>query len=102
LIPTNACASWSLLAGYQGTELGCVNELANALKNTSITTSSQPPNVVLALVGALLQVLQPILDGIGQLVLQPVIEHVVGLQVGQTDVDLMSLDCSGRGVQLVY
>lgn len=102
LIPTNACASWSLLAGYQGTEGGCVSELANALKDASITAPGQPPNVVLALVGALLEALRPVLDGIGQLVLQPVIEHVVGLQVGQTDANLMSLDCSGRGVQLVY
>jgi len=103
LIPTNACASGSLLGGYQGNETGCINELANALKNTSPPSSTQPPNAVLALVGMLLETLRPVLDDlIGQQVLKPLIEQVVGLQVGQTDVTLMSLDCDGKGVQLVY
>ncbi|SAI58449.1 Predicted membrane protein [Bordetella ansorpii] len=101
IIPTNTCASWSLLGGYQGNETGCKTEIANSLKNTGPVGAGQPSNAVIALLGLVLGILQQPLDNLGAGLAQTV-NNVVGLELGQTDVNLLSLDCNGKGVQLVY
>lgn len=100
IIPTNQCASYSLLGGYQGNEAGCIKEIAQSLQNTP--SANQPSNAVIGLLGALLGGLQQPLNAIGTSIVKPAIENVVGLNIGQTDVKLMSLQCNGNEVQLVY
>ncbi|CFO09865.1 Predicted membrane protein [Bordetella pertussis] len=54
------------------------------------------------LLGYLLKPLADILNMIGADLLRPLIENVLGLRLGVTDVHMMSIDCDGKGVQLVY
>ncbi|WP_144638185.1 pilus assembly protein TadG-related protein [Bordetella genomosp. 13] len=100
LIPTNQCASYSLLGGYQGNEAGCIKEIAQSLQNAP--PANQPSHAVIALLGTLLGGLQQPLNDIGTSIIKPTIENIIGLNIGQTDVKLMSLECNGKGVQLVY
>lgn len=102
LFPTNQCATWSLLGGYQGSEAGCVNELGKALANSTPPSGGNPPNAIVVLLGYLLKPLADILNMIGADLLRPLIENVLGLRLGVTDVHMMSIDCDGKGVQLVY
>lgn len=82
---------------------GCVTELSNAmLNNANVPSLNNPPNVVVALVGMLVNLLKPALDSIGSAVLTPLINDLVGLKLGLTDVHMLSIDCNGKGVQLVY
>lgn len=92
-------------SGYlSGSETGCLNQF----KSTLTTTANNAPgvgnasNAVTALVGLLLKVLQPALDAVGASVLQPLINDTIGLKLGLTDVYMLSVDCDGKGVQLVY
>ncbi|OWT77542.1 hypothetical protein CEY04_16515 [Achromobacter sp. HZ28] len=101
VVPTNACATATLLPlGYGGTEAGCKAELAKSFtsKPNIGTTLS---NALLGILGPLFTALQPILNGIGAAILG-LINDVVGLNLNSVDVKLMSLQCNGKGVQLVY
>jgi len=100
LLPTNSCATASLLGGYGGTEAGCKAELAKSFtsKPNIGTTLS---NALLGILGPLFAALQPVLNGIGDAILG-LINNVVGLNLNSVDVKLMSLQCNGKGVQLVY
>lgn len=100
LLPTNQCTTRILGIPIGGTVAGCMQQISNTLAATP--TAGGPPNVVLGLVGFLLELLRPALDQIGTGLIKPLIENVIGLRVGQTDVRLMSMDCDGTGVQLVY
>ncbi|WP_459614872.1 pilus assembly protein TadG-related protein [Bordetella sp. 2513F-2] len=101
LLPTDPCTPRLLGAPMPGgSEAGCMNKLTSLLQDRA--PSAHQSNAVIVLAGALLEALRPLLDGIGERVLKPVVEQVVGLQLGQTDVNLMSLDCDGKGVRLVY
>ncbi|SAI72442.1 Predicted membrane protein [Bordetella ansorpii] len=86
-----------------GSQAGCINTLSNTLaQNASAPAVGNPPNAVVALAGLVLGALQQPLNSIGTSIIKPVVENVIGLQVGQTDVKLMSLQCNGNEVQLVY
>lgn len=100
LLPTNQCTSRLLGIPIGGSVAGCVSQITNTLAATP--TAGGPPNVVLGLVGFLLDLIKPLFDQIGTALLKPLIENVIGLRIGQTDVHLMSMDCDGTGVQLVY
>ncbi|OZI77937.1 TadG family pilus assembly protein [Bordetella genomosp. 12] len=92
-------------SGYlAGSETGCLNQLKSALSTTpnNAPGAGNASNAVTALVGLVLKVLQPALDAVGASVLQPLINDTLGLKVGLTDVHMLSVDCDGKGVQLVY
>ncbi len=84
---------WTLLGGSQ--ESTCVGTLASQIN------SSSSSGATVALLGALTTVLQPLLDSIGSQVLTPVINNLLGLNAGLSVVQLMDIDCTGKGVQLV-
>jgi len=86
-----------------GTQQGCINTLSDTMAmNASVPAAGNPPNALVALAGVLLGGLQQPLNSLGTDLVKPAMEDVVGLQIGQTDVNLMSLECNGKGVQLVY
>jgi uncharacterized membrane protein len=101
LLPTNQCATAVLLGvgGYYGTPQGCINELTTTFSTQPQT--NKPANAVLVVVGGLLQALSPILNSLGDGILA-LINNTLGLALNSTDVRLMSLQCNGKGVQLVY
>jgi uncharacterized membrane protein len=101
LLPTNQCSTAILLGlgGYSGTAKGCINELTNTFSTPPPT--NKPADAVLVVVGGLLSALQPILNGLGDSILA-LINNTLGLDLNSTDVRLMSLQCNGTGVQLVY
>lgn len=96
----NQCTGGGLFGG-SGTDAGCINEIADSLKNTSSGGSSSPPNAILSLVSFLLSALQPVLDSLGKDVLTPILQKILGLHLGQVDVNLRALDCNAAPI-LVY
>jgi uncharacterized membrane protein len=82
-------------------DAACVNEIANSLNGNSSGGGDSVPNAITALTGYLLQVLRPLLDGIGSSVLTPILHDVLGLHLGQIDVHLRTLNCQARA-HLVY
>ncbi|OZI30474.1 hypothetical protein CAL29_20835 [Bordetella genomosp. 10] len=101
LVPTNACATFTLLPlGYGGTESGCVGEIAKRFAGKP-NAGAALSNVVLGLLGPLFDALRPALDAIGDALLD-VVNNEVGLDLNRVDVNLMSLQCNGKGVQLVF
>ena len=57
-------------------------------------------NALLSIVAPVLNLLQPILDKVGEQLLEPLVKLLIGNDIGRTDVHLMSLQC--KGTQLVY
>ncbi|WP_233235538.1 TadG family pilus assembly protein [Bordetella sp. LUAb4] len=100
LLPTNNCATASLLGGYGGSESGCIGEIAKSYANTP-NAGTNLSNVLLGILGPLFTMLQPVLNGIGDAVLG-LINNTIGLNLNSVDVKLMSLQCNGKGVQLVF
>jgi uncharacterized membrane protein len=96
----NDCTGGGIF-GATGADAGCVSEIANSLKNSSGSGSTSTPNAVIALVGFLLQLLQPILDTLGTQILTPLLQNVLGLHLGQVDINLRTLDCNASP-SLVY
>jgi len=86
----NPCTGGGLLGGY-GTNAGCINELADALDTPAGQTQS---NALVFLTGLLLEVLKPILNSIGNDLLMPILQDILGLQLGQTEVNMLGLTCS--------
>jgi hypothetical protein len=95
----NQCTGGGLSGA--GTDTGCLNEIANSLKNSSSSGSSSVPNAVISLVGFVLQLLQPVLDNLGSQILTPLLQQILGLHLGQIDINLRTLDCNASP-SLVY
>lgn len=85
------------LLGIGGSENGCKSMLKNVLSTTSNGAGGAISNALSMLTG----LLKPILDAIGQTVLTPLLQNVLGINLGQVDVNLKSLDCKGLPM-LVY
>lgn len=100
LLTGNQCTGGGLFGG-QGTDDGCRNEISNSLKGSATSNGHAVPNVLTALVGFVLQLIQPLLDGLGKQVLTPLLRDTLGLNLGQVDVHLQSLDCKAQPM-LVY
>lgn len=96
---TNQCTGGGLIGGIlgsQGSDNGCINELTDLLGKSSSGNGKTKSNALLALVGFVFQLLQPILDGLGSHILTPLLRDVLGVNLGQVDVELKTLDCRGR------
>ena len=94
----NSCTG-GLLFG-SGTDAGCVGKIAESLQGNSSGGGQQAQNALIALAGFLLDLLQPILDTLGNLLVQ-LLQDILGLRLGEIDVHLETLDCN-QGAQLVY
>ncbi|EJL71688.1 putative membrane protein [Variovorax sp. CF313] len=93
---TNPCSGVILLGG--GDVNGCKSMIKDTLsKTTDATTGGKVSNALAVLAG----LLKPLLDAIGSSVLTPLLTNVLGINLGQIDVNLKSLDCKGLPM-LVY
>ncbi|MFC5743257.1 TadG family pilus assembly protein [Dyella tabacisoli] len=80
-----------------GSQTACIGVISGAMSGGGAGANS---NAFLGLLSFLTQALQGPLDQIGSLILTPVLQNTLGLDLGQTTVDLQSLQC--HRVQLVY
>lgn len=85
------------LLGLGGSEQGCKNMIKDALQTNSTGLNGTVSNAVSTLAG----LLKPLLDAIGSSILTPLLTNVLGINLGQVDVNLKSLDCKGLPM-LVY
>ena len=88
---TDGCSSGAL----PGTNSGCIDIIKDALKAPS---AGAPPAALFVLLGSLLNLLQPILDAVGTNLLLPLLQNVLGLQLGQTDISMLGLECRAGSV----
>jgi len=92
----NPCSGVILLGG--GDVTGCKKMIKDTLsKTTDANTGGKVSNALSVLAG----LLKPILNAIGESVLTPLLTNVLGINLGQVDVNLKSLDCKGLPM-LVY
>lgn len=84
--------------GIGGDVSGCRTAIRDTLaKTTTANTGGQVSNALSVLAG----LLKPLLDAIGTSVLTPLLQNVLGIDLGQVDVNLKSLDCKALPM-LVY
>lgn len=91
----NSCTG---LAYLGGTEAGCKQMLRDTLAASSNTTLGGTVNNSLAYLTGLVK---PLLDALGSSVLTPLLQNVLGIDLGVTDVHLIKLNCNGEP-RLVY
>ncbi|QSI33206.1 hypothetical protein GNX71_28005 [Variovorax sp. RKNM96] len=85
------------LLGLGGNEDGCKKMIRDGLSSSSNGLGGAVSNALSVLTG----LLKPILDAIGASVLTPLLQNVLGINLGQIDVNLKSLDCKALPM-LVY
>lgn len=95
----NSCTGG--LAFGAGTDSACIKTIADSVKNSSSGGGTTAPNALISLVGFLLQLLQPVLDAVGTQILTPLLQNILGLHLGQVDINLRTLDCNAAP-SLVY
>lgn len=104
--PADQCTPTTLLGIplLSGTDAGCEADIVTALAGTTTSGSTQVPNALLGLLSFVYQALQPILSGLNDLgsFVATLLQSLLGLQIGQNTVTLLSIDCNGKGVQIVY
>lgn len=91
----NSCTG---LAYLGGNETGCKQMLRSTLAGSSNTTAGSTVNNSLAYLTGLVK---PLLNALGSSVLTPLLQNVLGINLGVTDVHLIKLNCSGEP-RLVY
>ena len=91
----NGCTG---LLGIGGSQNGCLSMIQSTLNNTS---SSSLGGVVSNALSVLTGLLAPILNALGSKLLTPVLQNALGINIGQIDVNLRSLDCNALPM-LVY
>lgn len=100
LVAGNGCTT-TLLSIPGGSVDGCKKILSNTLKQSqSISSGSTVSNALLAPLAQIIDLLNPILNDIGEQILQPTVTKLLGADPGRVDVNLQSLQC--HRVQLVY
>lgn len=100
LLAGNPCTGGGL-AFPAGSSSGCVNLLADALKETNSSGALSQQAGITVLLGQLLNVLKPVLDAVGNDLLVPLLTDILGLRLGETDVSVFSVECNDGSV-LVY
>ncbi len=90
----NSCTG-GLLYGF-GSNAGCANDAL--VKAMAPPSGSSTPNALVVLLGTLLDLLKPVLDALGTNILMPLLQNLLGLQVGQTDISMMALECRDGAV----
>lgn len=90
------CTGGGLLGLNPGTNAECVGQIADALNQKP--SGGATSNGLIVLLKPLLDLLKPILDALGTQVLTPLLQNLLGLQAGQTDVTMMALECRDGAV----
>ena len=90
----NPCTGGGIFNPF-GSNSGCVTMLEDAL---AAQPAGSPPAALFVLLGSLLNLLQPILDAVGNNLLMPVLQDILGLQLGQTDISMLGLECRAGSV----
>lgn len=91
----NGCTG---LLGIGGSQSGCLSNIQSALESSS---NSSLGGLISNALSVLLGLLTPILNALGSQLLTPVLQNTLGLNIGQLDVNLRTLDCKGLPM-LVY
>ncbi|MBJ2157085.1 TadG family pilus assembly protein [Variovorax sp. IB41] len=91
----NPCTGLLGLGG--GSEDGCKKMIRDGLSSSSSGLGGAVSNALSVLTG----LLKPVLDALGATVLTPLLQNVLGINLGQIDVNLKSLDCKALPM-LVY
>lgn len=105
IVNGNPCTGGGLLNWY-GSVNGCKSEIAksNIVADSSRVETVNLPNILVPIVGSILNlldsILQPALDSLGESVLSPLLDEL-GINLGQVDTTLISLDCE-PDVRLVH
>lgn len=97
----NECTGGLKLVDGNATDAQCIAKIASSVSGTAGSGANQAPNALVAIVSFLLEILQPLLNGLGTSVLTPLLQNVLGLHLGETDVHMLSLKCGGTA-RLVY
>lgn len=79
---------------------GSVSGCKSILRDTLSDTHAGVPNSIIAPLLQILDLLRPVLNGVGENLLQPLLEDLLGESPGRADVYLQSLQCDAA--QLVY
>ncbi|MDO1528427.1 TadG family pilus assembly protein [Fulvimonas sp. R45] len=80
---------------------GCKQIISNALSQTQqVNAQNTASNALLAPLAQVIDLLNPLLNQVGEQVLQPTVTQLLGSDPGRVDVNLQSLQC--HGAQLVY
>lgn len=99
LLVGNGCTTGSGLLGLGPTsDNSCVSMIQTSLANSSLAASGGSISNELATVAG---IVRPLLDTLGSSVLTPLLNNVLGVRLGVTDVNLIKLNCSGEA-RLVY
>jgi uncharacterized membrane protein len=75
--------------------------LSTQLAGNQTSGGTSVSNAVVALLGLVVNLLQPILNSLGGAV-ATLLSNVLGVQLGLVDVSLLDLNCGGTSVKLVY
>lgn len=92
----NQCTGGGLLGLATGSNSGCIDEIGGAL--SANPSGGSTSNALAVLLGSLVELLKPILDAVGTNLLMPLLQDVLGLQIGQTDITMMGLECRAGAV----
>ncbi|AMP13205.1 pilus assembly protein TadG-related protein [Collimonas pratensis] len=77
------------------------NCVANSLTGSQSGSGQSISNVLLAVLGIVLNLLQPVLNSLGTAI-SSLLQNLLGIQLGGVDVTLLDLNCGGTTVNLVY
>ena len=75
-------------------DAACKAEIASLLDDPR--SGNRPPSGLVTVVGFLLDLLKPVFDTVGSGVITPLLTQVLGVNLGQIDVELKTLDCKGH------
>ena len=75
--------------------------VANSLTGSQSGSAGSVSNLLLTVLGVVLNLLQPVLNSLGSAV-SSLLSSLLGIQLGQVDVTLLDLNCGGGTVSLVY
>lgn len=96
LLGLDSCSGW-----LAGSEDGCIQRIAEDILAQPAGSGSSTESSNVVLLGLLMEVLRPILDDVGSALLKPLLEDLLGLRLGQTDVAVAGLECR-KGAVLVH
>jgi uncharacterized membrane protein len=95
LVGGDGCSYTGLLGSTSNA--GCVSLIKGTLDKSSQGSGRVVSNALVLLTG----LVKPVLNAVGSSVLTPLLTNVLGIQLGQLDVNLRSLDCTAKPT-LVY
>ncbi|WP_447778615.1 hypothetical protein [Variovorax boronicumulans] len=99
LLTGNGCTSRGIL-GPPTSDQGCINLIQDTLSQNSNSNQGGLISNTSVVLKGLTSLLEPLLDAVGNSLLTPLLQNVLGIHLGEVDVKLHSLQC--KSAQLVY